>query len=214
MKALILKDLYNLKKYIKSMIVMIIIFTFVFIKAGSVDGLVTMASILFGMMIMNTFTFDDVCNWERYCLTTPIRKRDIILSKFIVLFILSFIGILVGFIATIYGSICMERVMNKEFFGTMGLLVIVGFSISEIFGSTIMPIIYKFGVEKARNFLIVTYLIPTGITLGIYKLLLTLGVIFTEKIIFIIMMTSPIIALLWNVIMYIISLKFFEKKEF
>ena len=214
MRALIIKDFYNLNRYIKSMIFMITIFAVIFINSNDIEGIITVSSILFGMMIMNAFTFDDMCNWERFCLTTPIRKKDIVISKFIILLLLSLLGLLVGFLATILGNLFLSKPINGEFFGTMGILTIISFSISLIFGSTIMPIIYKFGVEKARNFLILSYIIPIAVGAGILKILFLFGFVLTEKVLMIIIIFSPLIAFVWTFIMYIISLKIFEKKEF
>lgn len=41
------------------------------------------------MMVMTTFSFDDNSKWMKYAMVTPVTKRDLVSSKFIVLLIFS-----------------------------------------------------------------------------------------------------------------------------
>lgn len=92
MKSLILKDLYNIGHNIKSMLFIFIVFSFVFIPKSNVQGYISVCAVLCSMMIVTTFSFDENSNWVRYAMITPVSKKGLVASKFIVLFIFSAIG--------------------------------------------------------------------------------------------------------------------------
>lgn len=85
--------------------------------------------------------------------------------------------------------------------------------ISLIFGSMSIPLVFKFGAEKGRVLLLVSFLIPAGICFGIYQLLTMLGVALTDQIVFILLCCSPLLALAWCYVMYQISYRIFVKQE-
>ena len=219
MKGLILKDFYNVNKYLKSMLLMIIIMAIMTVKfdteSFNVSGIVAMSGILYAMTIFTTFSFDDTCEWNKFALISPVTKKDIVKAKFISLVLFCLIGVLVGTIIAIGTSLAFGKFTNiKEELIVYSILVIISLSISSIFGSTSIPFVYKIGVEKARNYLILTYIIPIGVFFLIYKILTLFGVVFTEELLVILGFLSPIIAIIWIFIMYKISIKFFDKEEF
>ena len=85
--------------------------------------------------------------------------------------------------------------------------------ISLIFGSMSIPLVFKFGAEKGRVLLLVSFLIPAAICFGAYKLLAMLGVELTDQTVFILLCCSPLIALVWGYGMYQISYRIFLKQE-
>lgn len=79
--------------------------------------------------------------------------------------------------------------------------------------SASIPLVFKFGAEKGRVLLLVSFLIPAGICFGIYQLLTMLGVALTDQIVFILLCCSPLLALAWCYVMYQISYRIFVKQE-
>lgn len=213
MVALILKDMYNLKKYILSMCLMVFVVGLISHNSNSVQSVIPMGGIIFGMMIFTTFSFDDMSNWTKYSLVTPVTKKDIVKAKFIVLLILSFIGIMYGLLVTLFIDIFISKNLTLENLGIYAIITLLSFSISEIFGSVAMPLVYKFGAEKARNLLLLSYLIPVGIGAGILKLIEILGIKISIKMAIITLFCSPIIAIIWSLIMYFISYYLFKKQD-
>ena len=98
MKSLILKDLYNIGHNLKSMLFILIVFAFAVIPFSGISSYIFICAILCSMMIVTTFTFDDSSHWLRYALILPITKKDIVLAKFVTLFIFSSLGSLFGLI--------------------------------------------------------------------------------------------------------------------
>lgn len=76
-----------------------------------------------------------------------------------------------------------------------------------------IPLVFKFGAERGRVLLLVSFLIPAGICFGIYQLLTTLGIELTDQLVFILLCCSPLLALAWCYVMYQISYRIFAKQE-
>jgi len=90
---------------------------------------------------------------------------------------------------------------------------LISWVIALIFGSMSIPLVFKFGAERGRVLLLVSFLIPAGICFGVYQLLATLGVALTDQLVFILLCCSPLLALAWCYVMYQISYRIFAKQE-
>lgn len=214
MKSLILKDLYNIGHNAKSMLFILVVFAFVFIPTSGVTEYIFACAILCSMMIVTTFSFDDNSKWARYAMITPVTKKDLVAGKFIVLAIFCIIGSLFGLVVGSIGGLIMKNI-SFDFvgIGELLLLALAAWVISLIFGSMSIPLVFRFGAEKGRVLLLVSFLVPAAICFGIYRLLIILGVELTDQIVFVLLCCSPIIALLWCCLMYQISYWVFAKQE-
>lgn len=214
MKSLILKDLYNIGHNVKFMLFIMVIFAAVFIPTSGIEGYIFVCAVLCSMMIVTTFSFDDVSKWTRYAMITPISRKDLVLGKFIVLAVFCAMGSLFGMVVGTIGS----AILKKISFDLVGIektlfLTLSAWAISLIFGSISIPLVFKFGAEKGRVLLLVSFILPAGIAFGIYKLLDTLGIVLTDHIIFVLLCCSPLLALVWCYVMYQISYRIFAKQE-
>lgn len=214
MKSLILKDLYNIGHNTKSMLFILIIFAVAIIPFSGVSSYIFICSILCSMMIVTTFSFDDNSNWIRYALILPISKKNIVLAKFVTLFIFSACGALTGLvIGTVGGRITKIIDFSLSTLCELLFLTLAALVIAMIFGGISIPLVYKFGAEKGRMLLLVSFLLPIGLCWVIYQLSGALGIELTEKSIFVLLCCFPIIALLWDYVMYRISYKIFYNKD-
>lgn len=214
MKSLILKDLYNIGHNAKSMLFILVVFLAVFIPSSGVEGYIFVCAVMCSMMIVTTFSFDDASNWTRYAMITPVSKKDLVAGKFIVLAIFCAIGSLFGLVMGLFGGLILKKVsLDLAGLGGLLFLALVAWVISFILGSMSIPLVFKYGAEKGRVLLLVSFLIPTAICLGIYQLSVVLGVEITDRLIFILLCCSPAAALVWCYIMYQISCRIFAKQE-
>lgn len=214
MKSLILKDLYNIGHNAKSMLFILVIFAVAFIPTSDVEGYIFMCAILCSMMIVTTFSFDDTSKWTRYAMITPISKKDLVAGKYIVLAIFCVIGSLFGMVVGAIGGVILKKVsFDLAGIGELLFLTLVAWVISLILGSISIPLVFKFGAEKGRVLILVSFLIPAAICFGIYQLLVILGVEMTDQLIFILLCCSPIVAFIWCYVMYQISYQIFAKQE-
>lgn len=214
MKSLILKDLYNIGHNAKSMLLILLVFAIGLIMASGVESYIISSGVLCSMMIVTTFTFDDHCKWSKYALVMPICKKDIVKAKFIVLIIFCIAGICVGTIFGVAGGVAMHKMaLSMEGIVTMLFMGFVGLIVSVIFGSMSIPLVFKYGAEKGRMLLLISFAVPLGICFIVYEILMMLGVKITDQLIFTILCASPLIAAIWIYTMYRISCRIFYKQE-
>ena len=214
MKSLILKDLYNIGHNAKSMLLILLVFAIGLIMVSGVESYIISSGVLCSMMIVTTFTFDDHCKWSKYALVMPICKKDIVKAKFIVLIIFCIAGICVGTIFGVAGGVAMHKMaLSMEGIVTMFFMGFVGLIVSVIFGSMSIPLVFKYGAEKGRMLLLISFAVPLGICFMVYEILMMLGVKITDQLIFTILCASPLIAAIWIYTMYRISCRIFYKQE-
>lgn len=168
MKGLILKDLLNLKGNVKFILLFIIMFGFMSsLGDGNVNNFIGVIIVLCTTMIVSTFSYDDLNKWDSYVLTMPINRNDIVLSKYLTMLIFSFIGVLVSLIVSVTIGYFKNTLILNETLLINALIL----SISVCFGSLILPLIYKFGTERARLLMILCFLVPT-LALLVFKSIL------------------------------------------
>lgn len=214
MKSLILKDLFNIGHNTKSMLFILVVFAVALIPFSGVESYILVCAILCSMMIVTTFSFDDNSKWTRYSMIMPVSKKDLVAGKFIVLAIFCAIGSLFGLIVGFIGGLITNKIaFNLLGVGELLFLTLVAWVISLIFGSMSIPLVFKFGAEKGRVLLLVSFLIPAGICFGIYQILVMLGIGLTDQTVFILLCCSPLLALVWCYVMYSISYRIFAKQE-
>lgn len=219
-KGLITKDLLQLKSYRKTLLVFIMIFILTGIVQQNLQGVENMVIIMltlgFGMFSIATFNYDEQLKTDRYILTFPLTKKEIVLSKYILVICSTIVGAIIGIIA----SCVIVFLMSKQF-PDFQKLVYIG--IGGILGvgaveSIQLPCIYKFGAEKGRIQLFIVVALITLLTGGILfigdKININLPI---NNIINIIYNFLPIILILLTIVIYFISYKLsckiYSKKE-
>lgn len=166
MNALLLKDLLNLKTTAKSLCFMMLIFCVIFIPLGNI---VTMYFLLmiFGVMLpVTTLSLDEVANWDRYALTMPVSRRDLVRSKFILMIVLTLFGMAFSLVLTAVAVL----VLPDFYAGSIGLFTIMAviFALSPLYGSIILPVYYKFGIDRMRYIMIALMAIIGAMIVGFF----------------------------------------------
>ena len=214
MKSLILKDLYNIGHNVKSMLFILVVFAVALIPTSGVAGYIFVCAILCSMMIVTTFSFDDNSKWTRYAMIMPVSKKDLVAGKFIVLAIFCLAGSLFGLVVGSIGGLTIKSIsFDLIGIGELLLFALTAWVVSIIFGSMSIPLVFKFGAEKGRVLLLISFLFPAALCFGIYQLFVILDIELTEHFMFALLCSSPIIALIWCYVMYQISYRIFSKQE-
>lgn len=211
MKGLIMKDLYNISHNSKSMLFVLVVFAVAFIPTSGLEGYNIACAFLFGSMIVTTFSFDNFSNWAQYAMIMPVSRKELVAGKYAVLGIFCVIGSLFGLIISSIGRLVIG--FGHAEIAELLLVALAALVISLISGGMSIPLVFKFGAEKARMLLVASVFIPAAVCLVIYRLLVMLGIKMTEKLVVILLCCSPMIALIWCYAMYRISYRIFEKQE-
>lgn len=207
MKALILKDMYvllNQKKMLISLISLFVIIAFYFNDPGL---LLTFLTVLCIVQINSTLTFDETSMWNRFANTLPIKRADIVKSKYV--FGLLLIVLLVAISLPVF---LITNVISKAF--TFGeILSLFCFIISGLLFAIafILPVFIKFGLQTGRIILVATVFIPF-----IFFNVLSNGTFLNElfEMLTLISVFLPLFSIIMLYISFKLTVNLYEKKEF
>jgi len=157
MKGLIIKDILNLKKYSKSVTGIFLFLTVYSIMFKDTLFLTVMIPLQCTMMVITSFTCDDMAKWDSYALSMPITRKDMVFSKYLLALILQVVGTAISIVITIIISSMGGNILDWEQMKISAAIMVAG----TLFISIILPLIYKFGVEKSRMFIVAICFIPT-----------------------------------------------------
>lgn len=209
MKGLLYKDFYCLKQNMKYIFAILLLYGFIFIPQGN-NGIMGVVVIIFPMLVITTLSYDHAGKWDRFALTMPITRKMLVRSKYILFLIMLLFGMLIGVIFSAAG------ILFGKNFDVMEIMVeIMAVAVAALWlGAVLLPLIYRFGVERARLFLMLLFvLLGSGIMIFVsiakkaslpnftpQQLALIIGVF----------LASSIAA---YALSYLISVKIYQKKE-
>lgn len=219
-KGLLTKDLYIFKNFKNNIIFSAFMFIFL-ITIGSVrSDIFTFGSILFliffGMNSISSFSYDENADSDKYLLSLPITRKEIVLSKYLFVFLNSFISLIIGIFISFIITILVRGKVNN--LGDSLRICFIAFTSVSFLMCANVPCIYKWGVEKGR---MQSVIIPALFIflLGMFGsiLLLLFPNIYLNIDLLYIFKISPYICfglnILIYVISYLISYKIFFKKD-
>lgn len=122
-----------------------------------VSSLTFMLIFLIMMIMINSLSVDTTTKWDIYALSLPLRRRDIVASKYVLFLTMSVAG---GALILLITAVCgffWDGISLTEQVAVIGAVIGATWLLIAI----ILPLIYKFGVEKARFFFIFIVLAPT-----------------------------------------------------
>ena len=165
MKGLLIKEIYQLKNSIKTQGMSLVLFAFLGVMMKSTVYVGMMVTVLITNMILLTMGYDESCSWKRYAMTMPIRRRDLITVKYLLLYGLTVCSVLFTVIVGIPIHFLVDVSMLETFVTAVGCALVALCSMSV----NIM-LCTKFGVEKARLMTVLSYLLPFAAVWGIFAL--------------------------------------------
>ena len=211
MKGLLLKDFCILKKQMKLMVVFVIFYAIWAVAAKMPTMMGTMVILLSIMMPISSMSYDEAGQWYRYAFSLPIPRRTLVLSKYVLGFLVSLGGLVVSAV----GNIIILALTNGEN-ALESWLTIIGFlELGVIFLSIIIPILFKYGVEKGRLFIVVIAVIPSLLVALLGSTLKTSGTLMpSAELLQAILYSSPLFTLAIFLISFRISVGICRKKEY
>lgn len=207
MKGLILKDFIALKKQGKTFLVLFLFYVLFSFMTRNISMLGMMVAVICAMMPITTMSFDELCKWDKYALSMPIARKTVVLSKYIFGILFDFAGILiVAPISAIMVIITQEMKVRDSL-----LMILAMGGIAITFLAFIMPILFKFGVEKGRMLMLLVIILPTMLFFLFSKLGIKLP---SEQTLKLLAYLSPIVVIIFLLFSICISIKIYDKKEF
>ena len=207
MKGLIIKDLFLLRKQGKMLLLLAIFYTVFSIFTKNISMLGAIVAVLCTMMTITTLSYDEYCKWDRYALAMPVSGTSIVLSKYILGLLLT----LAGFITAVVIIVGIVAITGEMPFGEALFTIFCTSIISLLILSAILPLLFKFGVEKGRILLLLVIFIPAALIYLLYKLGFQIPDSETLKLL---AWLSPIAVILIGFLSVWLSIRIYKKKEF
>ena len=210
MIGFIKKDLAMIKSNFKLMGILLVVYVVMgLLEEMDISFILPFMSV---MIMISTFSYDHYNNWDAYSITLPNGRKNSVKAKYIAtLFMILFVAFITLLMAFLISYARTKTINYEQILVTM---------LGTIFGTLLVltfmyPIIYKFGVEKARIgiFLIVFGIVILGGFLARYVDLSVIGktLAFLENYWFILLIIISVVMVYGS---YKISAKIFSKKEF
>ena len=206
MLGLIKKDLLIIINNFKQYLIFILIF--IFFAFNGIETIIYFPTLVITMILCSTFNYDDMSKWNSYAIASSITRKEIVTSKYIENIIYSVAISLFTVLFTLLISLINPINLPNIIISTLGSLigVILLFSLGY-------PLIFKFGAEKGRIFLVIlifSIAILIGILISIFGIS-PLIKSFASHYLYLILILGPIIL---YIISYLISLRIYLKKDF
>ncbi len=217
MKGLILKDLLQLKTYKRTLIVFVIVFIATSLTQENTRNLlVVMMTLGLGMFSIATFSYDEMAKADRFVLTLPLTKKEVIQSKYTLVVTATILGAILGMLVSIILSLAIQKELpNVQELVTLAIGGIFGIGIVEAIQ---IPCIYKYGAEKGRIQIFIFMAIIAFVIGGIIFIGEKMSISFlTNDWIYNFINFLPILLVILTAVIYFISYKIayriYSKKE-
>ena len=171
MKKKIKKDLYNLASYKSSLIIMVLFCGIAIIGTKAINFAPIIICTILGMIALSTFSYDEISKSNKYLLTLPTNKKEIVKEKFILAIGATILGGILGLLLTIIvinvtNYVKPENMINIDYESLITTTIGGMWGISLIHAIQI-PSIYKWGAEKGRIQMFILFFAIIAIVVGI-----------------------------------------------
>ncbi len=210
MLGLIKKDLFLIKSNLKILVILFVVYGFMIFQ-GEMD-LSFVLPLMSVVIMISTFSYDTYNKWDAYAITLPDGRKNSVRAKYLATIILIIVTTIIITILSVAISYFQIKVVDYEnIFSTI---------LGAVFATTLLqsfmyPVIYKFGVEKAR---IGIFIVVFGITIigGIIAKFIDFKSIFQtlDNLENYWMIILPIVMIVILYLSYKISEGIYKKKEY
>ncbi len=207
MKGLILKDLLNLRKYGKTVFLICAFYLILMLMMDSATVFGGMIVLMFTITSITSFVYDSQCGWDVYAMSLPVSRKDIVLSKYVLSLFLAFLGgILSLLVFWLHGIFA----RTGNFLETLAVSYAL-FAVAVVFICILLPLVYRFGVERSRILIIAVVAIPTAVIMVLSQS----GTVIEpdEKLISQVLGFSPLVLVVCVILSYLASGAIFNNKE-
>ena len=157
MSGILLKDFLYLRQQSKFLLLLfgffIIFFTFTGNQTELNSLFTTLIVMLTSILVINTFSYDEVSKWDGYAFSLPITKKQTVLCKYLLTLILALAGVLL--------ALCIEFALTRAISVGNFVELYSAFGVSILLCSILIPLFYKYGTQKARIAIMIVVLLPT-----------------------------------------------------
>lgn len=151
MKAVLIKDFLNIKAQSKAILLVLAIWFVISVFNGSGSFFAALSVVYAILLPLTSITADDKCGFERYALTMPVTRTVMALSKYVFALSCALFMAVIGFAA----CIIIDSSSVNEALATCAAC----FCVAVVLVSLLLPLVYKFGPEKARLVMMAVFVV-------------------------------------------------------
>ena len=156
MRALLYKDLRNLRRYIYQLMAICLAFGLLFgISNGNLYFVSGYAAMIGIMILLNSMAYDEQCGWYRTALTMPVSRKALVGSKYLLGLLTVGGGAVYSLLLSAVGSFFLP-------FDPLAALATTG--VCSCFALLIIailtPLLLRYGTEKTRLLMTLIFVAP------------------------------------------------------
>ena len=221
-KGLLKKDLYNLASYKASLIIIVLFCGIAIVGTEAINwGSIIICTII-GMIALSTFSYDEIAKSNKYILTLPTNRKEIVKEKFILAIGATILGGILGLLLTIIVTNVMNYIRPENMIN-INYESLITTTIGGMFGISLIqaiqiPSIFKWGAEKGRIqmfiLLFIIIVIAAGAGFLIMKSNLNINMEMLENFInqFGLVLLVALMIVMYS-ISYVVSYRIYKNKE-
>ncbi|NCB04941.1 MAG: ABC-2 transporter permease [Clostridia bacterium] len=199
MKGLLLKDLKTLGAQAKILFLLLAFYLVFSVAQRDYSMLSVMVSVFGAILPITALAYDERGKWERYALTMPISRRDLVLSKYLLGLLLLGGGFLLSVVCQLLGGT-----------GVLSAVVsaLQSLSIGALMLSVTLLASFRFGVEKGRFVMMLAVFLPSVVVLSVGRL--ASAALWVERLLNLL----PVIAAAALLLSALTAVRIYAKREF
>ncbi len=178
MKGLIRNNFYNINQIVygglglMGLTLLWLIISNLFIPKATVvnDMLILACTTAFSASSYSLLQNNSMCKWDKFELTTPVNKTDVMLGRYITFLICAIIPVVFFLVSELVVVLTGTPFDLNNFTFTLAFVLIIAFMVPAIYH----PLVIKFGIDKGQLFYmlammgsIALYIAPTFIFSGL-----------------------------------------------
>ena len=157
MKGLILNDLLSIRRMLKTLAGIFLVFMVAWAVGGQPATGAMMLCIMGASYILNLFSYDEFYHWEKYLRVLPVSTKQVVLSRY------ATFGIMASATAVI--SLVYLLVLNTPMQEILSVLLMT-VVLNVYFAAVMIPVAYKWGVQKGRLIFMLVLGVSSGTVCG------------------------------------------------
>ena len=152
MRGLLIKDLFNLKRQAGIVLLILLMYGLFAFSTGMSEVLGGIIAVFGAMLPITALAYDERAKWDKYALSMPVTRKQMVLSKYL-------LGLTLTVVAFVFNVVIQMIHKPQDPWDTVLVpLCLAGVGVS--FLSLLMPILFRFGTEKARLLMLLMVAIP------------------------------------------------------
>lgn len=202
MAGLIYKDFINLKQQARIYALIVALWMGVSVIEKNLSFFGGVMAVFSALLPITAYAYDEKVEWDKYALTMPILRRDLVISKYL----FGLVSLCVSLALTVLVSLAIKQDAAE----TISIHCIFA-ALGMVFMAVSLPTVFKFGSEKARNIIYMFFIVPALASLILQNLNIAVpdaGLV--ERLTHL----APLFAAVVLILSVPLSIRIYETKEF